>query len=389
MIEQQDLKEFASLQLTGLYLDFFHSTPTITTEFASPMTLQTPPSPLFRSFLWLGITVTVFFILFIGQKLIIPFILAIFIWYLINVLSFAIMKLKIGGRALPASLRYIASVLLIVGILSVFFTFITKNVSEVIQVAPEYQAKIEPMIDKVYGWLPFEKPPPLKEFAAQFDFSGLIKNVAGALGSLAGNAGLISIYVMFLFLEQRSFGPKIKGMARGNIKETEVLKIIEQIDRDTRKYIGIKTFSSLTTALLSYGVMTWAGLDFAAFWALLIFFFNFIPTVGSILATVFPSILALIQFESPSTVGLVIGGILATQILVGNLLEPRLMGNSLNLSPLVILLSLGLWGSLWGVSGMFLCVPITVIAMIICSHFPQTRSIAVLLSGNGQIKNRL
>ena len=389
MIEQQDLKEFASLQLTGLYLDFFHSTPTITTEFASPMTLQTPPSPLFRSFLWLGITVTVFFILFIGQKLIIPFILAIFIWYLINVLSFAIMKLKIGGRALPASLRYIASVLLIVGILSVFFTFITKNVSEVIQVAPEYQAKIEPMIDKVYGWLPFEKPPPLKEFAAQFDFSGLIKNVAGALGSLAGNAGLISIYVMFLFLEQRSFGPKIKGMARGNIKETEVLKIIEQIDRDTRKYIGIKTFSSLTTALLSYGVMTWAGLDFAAFWALLIFFFNFIPTVGSILATVFPSILALIQFESPSTVGLVIGGILATQILVGNLLEPRLMGNSLNLSPLVILLSLGLWGSLWGVSGMFLCVPITVIAMIICSHFPQTRSIAVLLSSNGQIKNRL
>jgi AI-2 transport protein TqsA len=389
MIEQQDLKEFASLQLTGLYLDFFHSPPTITTEFASPMTLQTPPSPLFRSFLWLGITVTVFFILFIGQKLIIPFILAIFIWYLINVLSFAIMKLKIGGRALPASLRYIASVLLIVGILSVFFTFITKNVSEVIQVAPEYQAKIEPMIDKVYGWLPFEKPPPLKEFAAQFDFSGLIKNVAGALGSLAGNAGLISIYVMFLFLEQRSFGPKIKGMARGNIKETEVLKIIEQIDRDTRKYIGIKTFSSLTTALLSYGVMTWAGLDFAAFWALLIFFFNFIPTVGSILATVFPSILALIQFESPSTVGLVIGGILATQILVGNLLEPRLMGNSLNLSPLVILLSLGLWGSLWGVSGMFLCVPITVIAMIICSHFPQTRSIAVLLSGNGQIKNRL
>ncbi len=348
-----------------------------------------PPSTLFRAFLWLGITVTVFFILFIGQKLIIPFILAIFIWYLINVLSFAIMKLKVGGRVLPASLRYIASVLLIVGILSVFFTFITKNVSEVIQVAPEYQAKIEPMIDKVYGWLPFDEQPPIKEFVSQFDFSGLIKNVAGALGSLAGNAGLISIYVVFLFLEQRSFGPKIKGMARGNIKETEILKIIKQIDRDTRKYIGIKTLASLPTAILSYGVMTWAGLDFAAFWALLIFFFNFIPTVGSILATVFPSILALIQFESPTTVGLVIGGILATQILVGNLLEPRLMGNSLNLSPLVILLSLGLWGSLWGVSGMFLCVPITVIAMIICSHFPQTRPIAVLLSGNGQIKNRL
>lgn len=350
------------------------------------MALPTSPSPLLRSFLWLGITVTVFFILFIGQKLIIPLILAVFIWYLINALSIAITRIEIGGRSLPVSLGYIASVIVIVTVLSVFFNFITTNVSEVIRVAPEYQSKIGPMIDKVYGWLPFDEPPPLKEFAAQLNFSSLVKNVAGALGNLAGKAGLISIYVMFLFLEQRSFGPKIKGMAQGNIKENEVFKIIAQIDKDTRKYIGIKTASSLTTGLLSFGIMSWVGLDFAAFWGLLIFFFNFIPTVGSILATVFPSILALIQFEEPATIGLVIGGIIATQVLVGNFLEPRLMGNSLNLSPLVILLSLSLWGSLWGIPGMFLCVPITVIAMIICSHFPQTRPIAVLLSGDGKLK---
>jgi len=345
-----------------------------------------PQSPLLRAFLWLGITVTIFFILYIGQKLIIPLILAVFIWYLINVLSFAIMKLKIGGRSLPASFRYIASALVIVAILSVFFTFITRNVSEVVRVAPEYQERIGPMIGKVYDWLPFEEPPPLQEFVNQLNFSTLIRKVAGALGGLAGNAGLIAIYVMFLFLEQRSFGPKIKGMAHGNIKENEVFKIITQIDQDTRKYIGIKTLTSLTTGVLSYTIMASVGLDFAAFWAMLIFFFNFIPTVGSILATAFPSILALIQFEEPSKIGLTIGGIVAAQVLVGNFLEPRLMGSSLNLSPLVILLSLSLWGSLWGVPGMFLCVPITVTAMIICSHFPQTRAIAVLLSGDGKIK---
>ncbi len=347
---------------------------------------ELPQSHLLRSFLWLGITITVFFILYIGQKLIIPLILAVFIWYLINVLSFAIMKLKIGGRSLPASLRYITSVVAIVAILSVFFNFITKNVSEVVRVAPEYQEKIGPMIDKIYGWLPFEEPPPIKEFANQLNFSSLLKMVAGALGSLAGNAGLISIYVVFLFLEQRSFGPKIKGMAHGNIKENEVFKIITQIDKDTRKYIGIKTLTSLTTGMLSFAIMTSVGLDFAAFWAMLIFFFNFIPTVGSILATAFPSVLALIQFEEPAKIGITIGGVVAAQVLVGNFLEPRLMGNSLNLSPLVILLSLSLWGSLWGVPGMFLCVPITVIAMIICSHFQQTRPIAVLLSGDGKIK---
>ena len=350
------------------------------------MTPQAISPPLLRAFLWIGIILAVFFILHIGQRLIIPFILAIFIWYLINVLSFVIMKLKIGGKSLPAPLRYLASVLLIVGILSIFFNFITKNVSEVVQVAPEYQERFEPMIDKVYSWLPFDNPPPLKEFVAQFDFSGLISKVAGALGSLAGNAGLISIYVLFLFLEQRSFGPKIKAMTQGANHESDVFQIIEQIDKDTRKYIGIKTLASLTTGLVSYGIMTSVGLDFAAFWALLIFFFNFIPTIGSILATIFPSVLALIQFQEPTPIGLVIGGVAATQVLVGNVLEPRFLGNSLNLSPLVILLSLGLWGSLWGVPGMFLCVPITVIAMIIFSHFPQTRPIAVLLSGDGRIK---
>lgn len=128
------------------------------------------------------------------------------------------------------------------------------------------------------------------------------------------------------------------------------------------------------------------GLDFATFWGMLIFFFNYIPTIGSILATAFPSVLALIQFDSPLPIIAVIGGITATQMMIGGFLEPRLLGSSLNLGPLVILLSLGLWGSLWGIPGMFLCVPITVIAVIILSHFPQTRTIAILLSGDGNVQ---
>ena len=138
---------------------------------------------------------------------------------------------------------------------------------------------------------------------------------------------------------------------------------------------------------LSLLPMAAIGLDFAAFWGMLIFFLNFIPTVGSILATVFPSLLAVIVFESPAAIIGVIGGITGIQLLVGNFMEPKLMGNSLNLSPLVILLSLSLWGSLWGIPGMFLCVPITVIAMIICSHFAQTRPVAIFLSGNGRLKS--
>ncbi len=346
-------------------------------------------SPLLRAFLILSTTLLAFWVLTIGKELIIPFVLAVFIWYLINVLSTAIMKLNIRGRTLPAGFRYIASALVIAAALGALFNFITQNVSEVINVAPEYQARLQPMIDKVIGWLPIEEPPSLREFVGQFNFSQLISRLASSLASIAGNASIISIYVIFLFLEQRSFGPKIKAMTRGaKTSSSDIFEIINEIDEDTRTYIGIKTLTSSITGLVSYAIMAFIGLDFAAFWGVLIFFLNFIPTVGSILATLFPSLLSLLAFDTPLPIVGIIGGVTATQVLVGNVLEPRLMGNSLNLSPLVILLSLSLWGALWGVTGMFLCVPITVITMIVCSHFPQTRPFAVLLSANGRIRGR-
>ncbi len=341
--------------------------------------------PILRAFLWLAVTILSFYVLYIGQDLIIPFVLAVFIWYLINVLSFAIMKLKIRGKGLPASLRYLASVMIIAAALGFLFNFINENVGEVIEVAPTYQQKILPIIDRINAILPVELPS-VDEFVNQFNFGSIVRGLAGALTGIAGMAGIITIYVLFLFLEQRSFGPKIKGMMKGSIEENDVFKIIKQIDKDVRTYIGIKTLTSAATGGLSYGIMAAVNLDFAAFWGMLIFCLNFIPTIGSILATFFPSLLAIIAFENPIYIALVIGGITGVQILIGSFLEPKLMGSSLNLSPLVILLSLSLWGSLWGVPGMFLCVPITVIAMIVCSHFEQTRPIAVFLSGDGKIK---
>ena len=104
----------------------------------------------------------------------------------------------------------------------------------------------------------------------------------------------------------------------------------------------------------------------------LIFLLNFIPTIGSIIATIFPSALALVQFDTIGPFVLVVVLLTSVQILIGSFIDPKLMGNKLNLSPMVILISLGLWGSVWGIPGMFLCVPFTVIIMIICAYFPST-----------------
>jgi len=137
---------------------------------------------------------------------------------------------------------------------------------------------------------------------------------------------------------------------------------------------------------LSFTFLFTVGVDFAAVWGLLIFLLNFIPTVGSIVATIFPALIALAQSDGYTLFVLVLLGIGALQICIGNILEPRLMGSSFNLSPVVILLNLALWNAIWGIPGMFLCVPFLIIVAIVLSHFPQTRPVAIMLSSDGNLR---
>ena len=143
----------------------------------------------------------------------------------------------------------------------------------------------------------------------------------------------------------------------------------------------------MVTGAISYAVLVIVGVDYAAFWAVVIFLLNYIPTIGSLLGVAFPALLALVQFDTPIP-ALVVGGVLGgVQFTIGNIIEPRLMGRSLNLAPLVVILSLVIWGHIWGVVGMFLCVPVTGMMMIVMSYFPATRPFAILLSSDGRIRH--
>ncbi|WP_419603984.1 AI-2E family transporter [Thiolapillus sp.] len=144
---------------------------------------------------------------------------------------------------------------------------------------------------------------------------------------------------------------------------------------------------SALTGIISYIILLWVGVDYVPFWALLIFMLNYIPTIGSMVAVLLPTTLALVQFDTFGPFVTLLVSLGTVQVLIGNVLEPWLMGSSLNLSPLVVILALSLWGQMWGVTGMFLSVPITVISMIVLANFPQTRAIAVAMSENGRLKD--
>ena len=331
------------------------------------------------------IVVLSFYLLNLGQSILLPLVIAGAIAFLISALAHAIGSISWRGIQLPKILTFVLAVVLILASLSWVIQLITDNVAHVIKQTPVYQANLEVRINTIYAMLGLEQSPSVHEILKNANFSGILQGFAKTVSGLAGSTGIIFVYLIFIILEQRTFESKIRALFPQVEQQDAVFSLMQRINRDIRTYIGIKVLTSAATGLLSYLILEWVGVDSASFWAVLIFLLNFIPTIGSIIATAFPALLTLVQFETWTPFIVVVLVITAIQFCIGSIVEPRLMGSKLNLSPLILLLSLALWGSIWGIPGMFLCVPITVIIVIICSYFPQTRALAVILSGDGSL----
>ena len=266
--------------------------------------------------------------------------------------------------------------------------FLSSTVDDVLEIAPVYQqnlnARLESLAFVDIG--EFEGQSFGQLLSSWIDIPAYARSIASSLTSILASGGLILIYLGFLFLEQGHFNKKIAALVSDREREEDINKLLHRIRDDIQKYVIIKVFTSSLTGILSYVFLRFMEVDFAGVWGLIIFLLNFIPTVGSIVATIFPALIAFAQSDGYSLFFIVLSGVGLIQICIGNILEPRLTGSSFNLSPIVILLNLALWGYIWDIPGMFLCVPFLIIITIILSHFPQTRPIAVMLSSDGKLR---
>ena len=336
------------------------------------------------------LVIAVFYILIVGEALLLPLIVAITFWYLINLMASGFARIPLGAFRIPGAFCLLASVLTFLAIGWAVVTFIGSSIAGVSEVIPTYQANIEA---RILG-LPFSEFLIDQETGtltgsffdtSWLDLPAIFNSLISTFTGIVTSGGTIFIYIIFLMLEQGKIDKKISSLVNNEEREKKVRSILQKIGSDIRKYISIKLFTSSLTGILSYSLLMIIGVDFAGVWGLMIFMLNFIPTVGSIIATVFPAIIALAQFEGYTQFVLVMAVIGAIQVTIGNFIEPRMMGTSFNLSPLLILLNLGLWWYIWGVIGMFLCVPFLIIIFIVLAHFPQTRPIAVMLSSDGNV----
>ena len=331
------------------------------------------------------LVILTFYLLIVGQDVLLPIVIALVFWYLINLVAKSYSRLRIGEMSLPGWFCFALSLLTFVAMFWATVKLISINVDGVLEVAPTYQVNLETKINNLLNYFGIQEAPTFEQLTELINLGQFISATASSLTSIVANSGVILIYLAFLFIEQKNMDKKLSALFTGKEKEQQLRKLLQKISDDVRKYVTIKLIASLSTGILSYTFLMIIGVDFAAFWALLIFMLNFIPTIGSIIATIFPALITLVQFDTIGPFFLVAGGLTGIQILIGNFLEPKFTGSTLNLSPTIILLNLSLWGVIWGIPGMFLCVPFLVISMIVFSNVPQTRAIAVLLSSDGRI----
>ena len=342
------------------------------------MTLQ-------RAALWAIVVAATMYLLVAGRGLILPFVLGIVLWYMVDALADAFEHPAFGRLRLPRPLALLAALCIMGGLLWVVGRTIGRNVTAVVAAAPNYEVRLQNLINQGARMVGVEQAPTLGELFDRISLADTLASIATAAASLVSVAGIVLIYAGFLFVEQVRFRRKLAIVLGSSENQARVEAVLDQVDHDIRVYIRIKTTLAVITSALAYAVMASVGVDFAGFWAVMVFFFYYIPTVGSILAIAAPAVLTLVQFDNltPFLIVLLVFG--TVQVVTANVIEPAIMGSSLNLSPLVVIVSLMVWGTMWGVVGMFLCVPIMVVSLIVLAQFKTTRPIAVLLSADGRI----
>ncbi len=328
-------------------------------------------------------------VLVIGRGIILPIVASLILAYIVLGLADLIGRLpRVGGR-IPAPVRHVGAILVIAAALFAILSLILGNVGQVAARAPEYQARLLAAIQSGAVLLDIETEPTWetlrRDVLGQINLQQAVGIAVSSLSTIVATFTIVAIYTGFLLLERGAFDLKIARLSDDPAKVAHIRKLISAINRRIGTYLAVKTAINVFLGLISYAIMRFAGIDFAGFWALLIGLFNYVPYVGSFLGVTFPVALSLLQFGALGPVVAVGAALTGAQIFVGNFLEPWLMGNSLNLSPFVILVSLVVWSSIWGLGGAILSVPITAILVIVLSEFAGTRPIAILLSRDGKI----
>ena len=345
------------------------------------------------SAIWIIATGVIIALLYLGRTILAPFALAVFLFLVIE--GFARVIDERSDLLKRAWSRAVALLIVLGGFIG-FIVLMARGVAQFGGQSAEYEQKINQLISDGYTLFHLGDAPTLTELVFNETGQRFFGTIANATSSLTGDLVLILIYVAFLFLAQSAWPNKLNRIFPDTKQREQVRHVGDAARKGIETYLWTQTVISALITVLTYVTLLALGVENALFLCVLIFILNYIPTIGSIVAALVPPLFALVQPEIPAWIpgadpqngyifaGLVFLGVSFWQFTIGNFVQPRIMGDTLNLSALVVLLALAIWGAIWGIPGMFLSAPLTVLMMILFAQSDSTRWIAILLSANGE-----
>jgi AI-2 transport protein TqsA len=347
------------------------------------MSATRPPAifdPVSRNALVILATIASGAVLYLLADILTPLALAIFLALMVD--GFArVLQNRMPGVSRRAAMPL--AILLSVVIFGGAAFFIADNATAFATRLVEYQPKLNGLIARVAGWFGVDVPPTVIELVRQADPGSYLGQVARGLQTFLSTAAFVLVYLGFILASRRGWERKAVSLFGHREERQEAVAVFLRIRNGVEQYLWVQTVTGLMIAVASWLAMVAVGLDNALFWAILIFIASYIPVVGGIIAVGLPPIFALVQFDGLAQAVILFGVLQAITMFVGNVVQPRMQGHSLNMDPIVLLLGLAFWSIVWGLPGAFLSTPLTTVLMVVLVQFPGARWIAILLSADG------
>lgn len=335
-----------------------------------------------RAPLWIVATGVIAAGLYFLREPLTQFALALILWLAIDGLTETLRK------RLPAMPRWLAlpiALVLVLSLSGLVLFVIVNNIGAMASNYAAYETRLNALFVNAHALLGIGgAPPTLENLIARMDPARVAADVGQGLRALASDIMFILIYLGFMFPASAVMSRKLTLIFGHGMEREAARDVFNRIRTSMETYLWVQTVISLIITALTYVTLIAIGVDNALFWSFVIFFLNYIPTIGSVVATVVATAAAVAQFDSVGPIVATGVGVGAWQFIVGNFLQPRMTGESLNLSAVVVLLALAIWGAIWGIAGAFLAAPLTVMLMIVLAQFQSTRWIAILLSADGK-----
>lgn len=319
--------------------------------------------------------------LYFLRAIVIPLILAAVLAVLVNALVRFIEK---NWRSAPQWAAALLAALVVAGLVVATFLVLAEGAANMVKMAPALGERIDQLVQQVGHALRLRKTLSLETLIGEINVPRIAGTVAGSAGGLLSTLVLMVTYFGFIVAGRKRTGRKLAILAAERGDRNSLKAALTQIESTVETYLWVQTVTGIMIGAASWLVMFSLGLENALFWTVVLFLLCYIPMIGVTVGSVVPALFALLQFPSWWQAAVIFGGIQAAATVVGNVIYPRMQAETQNIDPIATLVSLAFWGLLWGITGAFLAVPLTLIVMMICANFPRTRWVAVLLSNDGK-----